>query len=123
MSTAFRLAVGDKIEFPVHLRLKDVAGDKDFKFHLIARRIDADELREQITPGTPGGDRDVSDVLKSLVEGWRGQRLVIGEDEQPAEFGPEAFGAMLQVTGAAQLIYQAYLKALVATSGSPKGAV
>lgn len=120
MNTSFRLAISNKIEFPVHLRLQDVAGAKDFKFHLMARRIDDNELREQVTPGTQNGDKEVSEVLKGIVEGWRDQRLVIDEDGKPAEFGPESFGAMLKVVGAGTLIYQSYLKALLVTPGADR---
>lgn len=65
----------------------------------------------------------MSDVLKGIIEGWRDQQLVIGEDGIPAEFEPDAFAAMLGVTGAAQVIYQAYLKALLAAAApTSKGA-
>lgn len=118
MAQKFQLAIGDTIDFPIHLVLADRASTKTFKFHLLARRITADELNDQITPGTQEGDKQVPEVVKSLITGWREQRLILDEEGQPAEFSPEAFDAMLAVSGVANLVYVTYLKAVLASSGA-----
>lgn len=118
MAKKFNLAIGDKIEFPITLVLADGAGSKTFKFHLEARRISADELNDQITPGTEVGEKQVTDVVKTLVTGWREQRLILDEEGNPAEFSVDALEAMLAVSGVANVIYVTYLKAVLASSGA-----
>lgn len=118
MAKKFNLAIGDNIEFPVTLVLADGASSKTFKFHLEARRISADELNEQITPGTEVGDKQVAEVVKGLVTGWREQRLILDEEGQPAEFSGDAFDAMLAVSGVANVVYVTYLKAVLASAGA-----
>lgn len=118
MATKYKLAIGDTIEFPIHLTIRDAGEDKSFKFRLQARRIEADELRDQVTPGTEAGDKLVTDVLRGLITGWTSQRLVLDEEGQPADFSVEALDAMLSVSGVAPTIYGAYVKTVLVSSGA-----
>lgn len=115
--TAFKLAIGDFIEFPVTLKVQDGATNKAFSFVLTARRLDAEAAAKLLTPESDEGQQKLGDFLQKQVVDWRGQTLVLGADDRPADFGPDAFGAMLNVTGAAALIYQALLLATAATTG------
>jgi hypothetical protein len=117
---AFKLAIGNVIEFPVRLLVQDGALQKEFKFFLSGQRLDAKEAADLLTPGTDAGEQRIDDFLKARLQGWRDQKLILdAETNDPIPFGAEALGVMLgQVAGAAMVIYQAYMTALVAKSGA-----
>lgn len=115
--TAFKLAIGDFIEFPVTLKVQDGATNKAFSFVLTARRLATEDVAAMADKDSPTGRRPLSDVLKGVITGWRGQVLVLGEDEKPAEFSAEALAAMLNIPGAAGVIFGDCLTAQTATAG------
>ncbi|MCB4365402.1 hypothetical protein KIH07_16790 [Hydrogenophaga taeniospiralis] len=115
---AFKLAIGDIIDFPVHLKLRDGGSFKDFKFSLLAKRIDSAQANELMTSGTTLGDLTIDEFLREKVTGWRGQALVLTEDNQPAPYSVEAFSSLQELPGASLTMYQAYLNAVVASNGA-----
>jgi hypothetical protein len=118
ITMAFKLAIGNIIEFPVHLKLRDGDRLKDYKFSLQATRIDAAQARDLAQNNDLAGNF-AEDFLQRHVTGWRGQTLVVNEDDgNPAPFGPEAFSAMLNAFGVANRIYITYLTAVAASDGA-----
>jgi hypothetical protein len=119
MSTGkYQLAIGDRFEYPVHLRVRDKSETKDFRFHLEARRMEAEEARQLISGEGDSAGLTVKEFLHQNITNWRGQRLVLDDQGTPAPFGVEAFDALLSVSGAAGVIYQGYIVALAASNGA-----
>lgn len=114
----FRLNIADDVEFPVTLKVRNGGSMEDHRFHLTADRIDSDAAADLFTPDSESGAQPLRDFLKGKVKGWRGQKLVLGEDDKPAPFDAEAFGAMLTIPGAAVVIYTDYLREIAASSGT-----
>ncbi len=119
MSTGkFQLAIGDRFEYPVHLRVRDKSETKDFRFHLEARRMEAEEARQLISGEGDAEGLTIKEFLHQNITNWRGQRLVLDDQGAPADFSVEAFDALLSVSGAAGVIYQGYIVALAASNGA-----
>lgn len=102
----FRLVVADIVDVPLTITLNDAGRSASFAFHLQARRLSQDRLRELVE-----SDVNTVDFLLDHVTGWRGQRLVVDDDDTPAEFSREALACMLDLVGVAQLMLSAYLEA------------
>jgi hypothetical protein len=118
ITMAFKLAIGNIIEFPVHLKLRDGDRLKDYKFSLQATRIDAAQARDLFQNSGNYSNTTIDEFLLQNITGWRGQTLVVNEDDgSSAQFGPEALAALLSAAGAANTIYLAYLKAVMASNG------
>ena len=114
---AFKLTIGDVIEFPVKGSVKDGAGTVAFSFTLSARRLHTAAFREAFGPESQVLSRD---FLLANVTDWRGQRLVLDDDGNPAAFSTEALDCLLGVVGMETLCVNAYRDALVA-SHTPAG--
>ena len=107
---SFKLAVGDVLDVPVKLSINNAAGKAQaFAFTLQAKRIDIDAYRAILDPD---GNVTTREVLLANVTGWRGQRLVLDDEDRPADWSPEAFEAMLGAVGVEQALYVAYMRAL-----------
>lgn len=115
---AFKLAIGNVIDFPVHIKVRDAVALKSFKFSVQAKRIDADQAKDLMTEGTRLGDQTVNDFLVEQIIGWRGQCLVLDEADQPAAYSPEALAQVQTIPGASNTLYQTYLAAVLATDGA-----
>ena len=104
----YTIAVDNVVEVPVRFTLKAGKVNKPFVFTLTATRIPQDDLVAKM--------KDVEFKFKEglqsmgVITGWEGQRLVLGEDGNPADFDDEALDALLSVAGVAQVVYLAYLK-------------
>lgn len=114
----FRLKISDQIEFPVSIKVRDGGSLEEHKFHISAQRISADEAVDLFTPGSEQGEQTLNDFLLKKLTGWRGQKLVIGEDDKPAPFDPESLAALLSLPGVAAVIYADYLREISASSGA-----
>lgn len=115
---AFKLIIGNSIEVPVHLKIRDGDTLREFRFHVTGKRLSAEEARQKLSGELDEG-ATVGEFLTQHLTGWRGQKLVVDEDSgTPAPFSPEALTAMLDVAGAAGIIYLAYLKELAASDGA-----
>lgn len=109
----FRLVIGEVLDVPVKLSVSGAGKPASFAFTLQAKRIGLAEYRDQLGPDAGTLTRE---FLLENVSGWKGQRLVVDDDTgEPAQFGAEAFEAMLDVVGAEAVIFAAYLKALAAS--------
>lgn len=104
------LAISNTVEFSVKLSIKDGGVLKPFAFTLVATRLEQDEISAKLD----NKEGLSTDFLKEVVTGWKGQRLVLDDEGQPAEFSPEGLAAMLRVTGLANVCFNAYLKEVVA---------
>ena len=130
MVQKFKLAIADVIEFPVHLKLRDGGVTKDFRFHLSGKRLASEEARvifdaiqEDVAAEAAKKATGVDDgyeakfhpleVLRTNITGWRGQTLVLADDEgTPAEFSPDALDALLSINGVAGICVGNYINAL-----------
>jgi len=115
---AYKLKIGNFIEVPIHLRVRDGGQTKDFKFHVTGKRLSAEEARTKLSGEGDVANETVGEFLKANLTDWRGQTLVVDEADQPAAFAPAALEALLGVAGAAGVIYVAYLKELAVSDGS-----
>jgi hypothetical protein len=114
----FRLKIADTIEFPVTIAVRDGAVIKEHKFHIIADRLNAEQIDALERPGSEEGKQQIREVLHQRFRGWRDQKLVFGEDDQPAEFGPDALDAILSIPLAAAVLYSEYMQEMFATNGN-----
>lgn len=116
---AFKLAIGNFIEFPVSLIGRDGAQDKEFKFTLIARRMDAQEHKDLRVPGTATAEKTLDEILKENITGWRDQTLVINEEDgKPAPFSAEALDVLLAGPMVSARIYAQYLQSMFFNAGT-----
>lgn len=105
----YKLAIGNVITFEVAGKLTETATQaKNFKFKLTCERLDQDSMSARMQDQ----GESLKDFLASVTTGWAEQRLVLNEDDTPAEFCPEAFTAMLSLAGMPMFLYQAYVKAV-----------
>lgn len=102
----FTLAVENEVEVPVKLTLKSKGVAKLFSFTLEATRLAQTEINERLE----NKESLIKDFLIEVVHGWKGQRLVLNERGEPADFGAEAFEAMLNVAGVATVCFNAYFQ-------------
>lgn len=114
---AYKLAVGEFIEFPVTLEFNDAGTARKFGFRLVAKRIPeaqvnkhTDDMLNHAATAESRVDKTVA-MLQAYVTGWRDQRLVLDDEGNPAPFGPDAFAAMLALPGAAVEISRAFNEA------------
>jgi hypothetical protein len=112
---AFKLAIGDTIEFPVKLALNDAGKQRNFTFRLQARRLGADEIQQ--LQRDAGADVPVADFLRDRITGWREQTLVCDEQDHPVPFSADAFDALLGIFGVAGAVFAAYLEAQATSAG------
>lgn len=116
----FKLVISDTVKFQVKLHVNDAGVKKDFHFWLEGKRLDVDHLKADLDEN---GEMKVMDfhakVCRDNLTGWSDQRLVVGENGQPAPFSAEALDCLLSLTGAAGLIHTAYMEAVVASGGTP----
>jgi hypothetical protein len=110
---AFKLAVADMIGITVEGATRDDHGkDKPFKFVLVCDRLDADQIRAQLNDkeGTTTG------FFEEHAKDWRGQNLVLGDDDKPAPFSVEALRVLFTIGGLSAMCWQAYLTQVVASA-------
>jgi hypothetical protein len=116
---AFKLAIGNVVEFPVSLIGRDGAEEKEFKFTLIARRMDAQEHKDLRVPGSPTSEKTLDEILKENITGWRDQTLVINEEDgKPAAFSAEALDALLSGPMVSARLYAQYLQSMFFNTGA-----
>lgn len=115
----FKLVISDTVKFKVKLSVNDAGVSKEFPFWLEGRRIGLEQLKAEIAEN---GEMKVGDfhakACRDNLTGWSDQRLVIGDDGQPAPFGPEALDCLLNLPGALSVIHSAYMEAIAASGGT-----
>lgn len=108
---AFKLAISDKVLTAVSGFYTDDKGvHRKFDFKLEQDRMNQAALKAAVT----NRGEDAVEVIKSITTGWRDQRLVLTEDDKPAEFSAEALDALLSISGMGAYCWQAYLTSVLA---------
>jgi hypothetical protein len=108
----FKLAIEDTVEVPVKFTLKNKGVAKLFVFSIVATRLAQDEISNRLEDK----EKKIKDFMSDLITGWTGQRLVLDEAGEPADFSPEALEVMLNAPGVATILFNAYLKDCGATA-------
>jgi hypothetical protein len=102
---AFKLVVSNKIKVKVEGQYTDHDNqEKKFNFYLHMDRVENDELDTVMKSPEPAGA-----FVARKTHGWEGQRLVLTEDEKPADFSPEALDVLLSIAGMGGYCWRAYL--------------
>lgn len=115
---AYKLAIGNVFEFRVQAAIKDATTEHKIDARFTADRLTAQEGADLLNGVGEAAEATINEFLLQHISGWRGQKLVLEEDGQPAGFSHDALEAMLGVAGMGMLIYVAYLKAMAATDTS-----
>lgn len=115
----YRLCISDTVKFQVKLSVNDAGTKKDFSLWLDAQRVSLDTLQANIEEH---GEMKLIDfqrkVCRDNVTGWNDQRLVVGDDGQPASYSESALDLVLGLPGAPGLIHAAYMEAIAASAGA-----
>lgn len=102
---AYKCAIGNRVTVPVKIDINNAGKNVHHSFSLLCERLSQDEISAQIDEGSR-----VNQVIKRITKGWEGQRLVLNEDDSPADFNEEALDVMLNVAGLHQVIWLSYMK-------------
>lgn len=109
---AYKLVISNKINTKVKGFYKDASGvSRGFSFQLEQDRIDQDAIKDVIADKS----ETTTDFLKRVTHGWKDQRLVLTEDDQPADFNAESFDALLSIAGMSNFCFQAYVAQVLVT--------
>lgn len=108
MKKRFVPVISATVAVQVKGAIKDSNGSPvPFKFTLTCDRLPASDLKNRIN----SGDFDMKEILKEVTTGWQGQRLITDQEtNQPADFCPEAFEALLDIGGMSLVCFNAYAK-------------
>lgn len=102
----YKVVISNKINTKVKGFYKDESGvSKPFSFELVQERLDQTALDEVISDK----GESTAEFIRRTTHGWKGQRLVLTEDEQPADYCPEALDELLNISGMANFCFQAYV--------------
>lgn len=118
---AFKLAVGNVVEFTVEASINDKGQQKKFKLVMQGDRIIGDEIKVESSAIDAADDKlgAVSGMLKRRITGWVSQDLVIDDaSSEPAAFSAEALDAVLSVPGMPMVIWRGYMSAQGAREGN-----
>lgn len=108
----YKVVIGNKINTKVKGFYKDASGvSRAFNFELVQDRMGQDELQEIIADKS----ETTAEFVKRVTSDWKGQRLVLTEDDKPAEFNPEALDVLLNIAGMANFCFQAYTSQVLVT--------
>lgn len=104
---AYKLAVENKVCVSVKGTVPGTTkgARKRFDFTLTMDRM----TQAEITEAMKSGDT-IEDFVVARTTGWDGQRLVLDDQDKPAEFCEEALRCLLTQPGMAVWCYQAYLR-------------
>lgn len=104
----YTLAIEDIVEVPVKFTLKVRKVNKQFAFTLLCTRLEQEEIASRMQEL----EFKFKDFMQSpeLVSGWEDQRLVLGDDGQPATFSAEALSMLLKTQGVAKVCFDAYTR-------------
>lgn len=105
---ALKLAISDRVEFPVALRVNDGGVWRTFHFDLVGRRMTQHEMSDLAKNQE---EATIREVLLANISNWKRQQLVVDEDGKPAEFSADGLDAMLTVPAAGWQIIAKYIDA------------
>ncbi|MGF6116694.1 hypothetical protein ABIE30_000638 [Janthinobacterium lividum] len=107
MKKQYKIVVGNTVAVPVAGSHTNESGNViPFKFSLICKRLDTAGLKSALN----GGETQVDEFIADVAMGWRDQRLVLEDDDKPAEFCEDALAALLSISGMGMLCFTAYMK-------------
>lgn len=98
---SIKITVSDTVRFKVAGTIADASGPQPFDFSLVARRLDAEQLRVRLDDS----DTSIVDFLAEVVTGWQGVKGDAGE----LPYSPDALRQLLQIPGLAALSMRSYL--------------
>lgn len=104
----YKIAIGNMIDVDVVGKLDDGGTQKNFKFKLKCERLSQDEMTKRIE----NKDESIKDFIESVTSGWADQRLILNDDDTPADYSPDALGALMSIAGMPMFLYQSYLKSV-----------
>lgn len=105
---SFKLAIGNVVEVPVRFTLADNGRPRAFSFTITATLMALPELRALLDADNA---QTKDEFMRDKVLGWKGQTLVLDEDNAPAPFSLDALDAMFSVIGVGGVVFDAYLEA------------
>lgn len=108
----YKVAVSNTTIVNIVASIKNDEGrPNQYKFDLICKRKGADELKDLMDNGT-----NIKEIMRDVTVGWRGQRLVLEQDDSPAEFSAEAFDALLDISNMPIVLFNRYYSESSATA-------
>lgn len=100
---AIKIVVSPTLKFKVRGTIKDEAGvDQPFDFHLIARRLDADQIQSKLREG----ETSVVDFMVDVIDDWAG---VKDADDRALPYSEAAYRELAKIPGVAQVAFRSYL--------------
>lgn len=108
----FKLSVSENVTVPVKFSLQDGKKIKPFAFTLTCERLTTEQWQERIKDPETGhpSDEMIRETMIDIVTGWQNQTLVLGADNEPADFCPEALEVMVNASGVLNVIVSSYMK-------------
>ena len=105
----YKIAIGNTIDVDVVGKIEEGGSSpKNFKFKLKCERLGQEEMLQRMQ----NKDESVKEFIESVTTGWSDQRLVLNDDDTPADYTPDALVALMSIAGMPMFLYQAYLKAV-----------
>lgn len=101
----YKLVVENTVKVPVKFNMNSEGKIVNFNFSLICDRLTSEQIQQALDEK----NGLTKDFVKQVVKDWKGQTLVIGDDDKPAEFSQEALDVMLSSHGLAGIIFASYL--------------
>lgn len=101
----YKCAIGNRVNVPVKIDINNAGKNIHHSFNLNCERLTQEEISTHIDEGSR-----TQEVIKRIAKGWEGQRLVLNEDDSPADFNEEALAVMLNVAGLHNVIWLSYMK-------------
>ena len=105
----YKIAIDNIVTFEVIGKISEnVTQAKNFKFKLTCDRLDQDTMHARMKDQ----GESIKDFMASVTKSWADQRLVLNEDDTPADFNADSFDTLMSVAGMPMYLYQAYIKAV-----------
>lgn len=105
---AFKLAVAPLVDVPVKVFVQDGVQRRAVSFTLVGKRLAESAITDEIRRD----ERTAGEFLSGVIVDWRGQTLVLDEqDNSPAAFSAGAFACLLSLQGMAASCFDAYVRA------------
>ena len=105
----YKIAIGNKIDVDVIGKIEEVGGSpKNFKFKLKCERLGQEEMFQRME----NKNESYKEFIESVTTGWSDQRLVLNDDDTPADYSPDALVALMSIAGMPSFLWNAYLKAV-----------
>jgi hypothetical protein len=103
----YKVVVSDTVIVQVAGNTGDANGRQvPFKFSLVCKRKTQDDITAALN-----GVTLTKELLREVTTDWRGQTLVLEQDDTPAAFSPDAFDALLDIAGMPSVCLNKYLTA------------